>query len=355
MAGKVRRILSAVLYVCYLVIVIGIALAAAEYGARSINLSRGKSWPFFVDPAVSVQKPLPPQSAPIRYVDPHLGYARGPSQKLQGFTVFGDQSVDSLRIVTLGGSTTDSLLYDSSWPEDLYDLLKSAGIRATIYNGAVAGYSSSQGLVKMIRDGLVLKPDIVITYDGINDMGQFGVPEHLFVHPYQLTILEAIAARKPFRYFPNLLHLIDDWMDRQRSGGRGLVEGFVLGVNDPAGPGERWMRNIDVMYAVARGFGIHFLEVLQPVAGFGAYKPEADQREKLNSRGPEYTAILDRTYRRAIDHSKETDYILNLSDIFASSTEVFLWDGIHLTPKGNAVIAKAMFDELSKRQWLQKK
>src|SRR5262249_17394469 len=119
--------------------------------------------------------------------------------------------------------------------------------------------------------------------------------------------------------------------------------------------GERWMRNIDVMHAVAGGFGIHFLGVLQPAAGFGAYKPEPEQRKSLDSYGPEYTAMLDRTYRRAIDHSKDTDYILNLSDIFAVSTEVFQADGLHLTPKGNAVIAKAMFDELSKRQWLQKK
>jgi lysophospholipase L1-like esterase len=102
-------------------------------------------------------------------------------------------------------------------------------------------------------------------------------------------------------------------------------------------------------------FGIHFLGVLQPVAGFGASKPEPDQRKSLDGRGPEYTAILDRTYRRATDHSRETNYILNLSDIFAGSTEVFQADGRHLTPKGNAVIAKAMFDELSKRQWLQKK
>jgi hypothetical protein len=69
--------------------------------------------------------------------------------------------------------------------EELSKLLTADGYSGTIVNGGTGGYSSNQELIKLIRDGLEFKPDIVISYSGINDMGKYNELPYPMVHPYQ--------------------------------------------------------------------------------------------------------------------------------------------------------------------------
>lgn len=111
------------------------------------------------------------------WLDPHLSHAHDPEHlKAMGYNVTpgfvtydSGVSGDALKIVVLGGSTSDPAL-GYSWPELLAGVLKERGAKATVLNGGVAGYSSNQELIKLTRDVLPLGPDIVISMSGVNDL-----------------------------------------------------------------------------------------------------------------------------------------------------------------------------------------
>jgi hypothetical protein len=120
--------------------------------------------------------------------DPHFGYARWLTDDdktrlnennfewVDGFVVYKKNKDLWTRpiILTLGGSTTDGIRRGHSWPEELSKLMTADGNSGTVVNGGTGGYSSNQELLKLIRDGLEFKPDIVISYSGINDMGKYN-------------------------------------------------------------------------------------------------------------------------------------------------------------------------------------
>lgn len=103
--------------------------------------------------------------------DPMLGYnIKNLNAEAEGFRIFGNLNEKGLRVLTLGGSTTDAYIYPfRSWSECLHEQLIKRGISNVIMCGGVAGYRSSEELIKLIRDGFALNPDVVINYSGYND------------------------------------------------------------------------------------------------------------------------------------------------------------------------------------------
>jgi len=87
---------------------------------------------------------------PTDCFDPFLGYSRyyqcSNGEKLYGFDLYGKKDA-KYKIVTLGGSTTDSTLFGiKSWPLKLYELINNSDV--CIYNGGIVGYDSAQELIK---------------------------------------------------------------------------------------------------------------------------------------------------------------------------------------------------------------
>ena len=94
------------------------------------------------------------------------------------------------KIIILGGSTSDSnYTWFASWPEILASRLHEGGYDIQILNGAMCGYNIQQEFLKLIRDVLPLKPDLVIDVSGTNNVGEARVSrENPFV-PYYLLEL----------------------------------------------------------------------------------------------------------------------------------------------------------------------
>lgn len=78
------------------------------------------------------------------------------------------------RIVALGGSTTYSSATDSahSYPSQLQDILrqKYGYTNVEVVNAGLIGYTSWDTLANFIFRVLELQPDLVIVYDGVNDV-----------------------------------------------------------------------------------------------------------------------------------------------------------------------------------------
>ena len=165
----------------------------------------------------------------------------------------------------MGGSTTDPVKFDHSWPEELSKLLAERGISGTVVNGGTAGYSTNQELLKLVRDGLEFKPDIIISYSGVNDRGAWGKPPYPMVHPYQQYILEFLTQPAYSPLFPNTIYLLSQilW------GSRPARMTATLGVRSSRTLGQQYERNMTLMAAIARASGATFYGIIQPNAYVG--------------------------------------------------------------------------------------
>ena len=84
-------------------------------------------------------------------LDPLLGYSR--EDTISGFYLHGEDKENVLRIVTLGGATTDfSYSHIKSWPQFLHEMLLLKGIENAVYNGGMNGYTSCEEREKMRRE-----------------------------------------------------------------------------------------------------------------------------------------------------------------------------------------------------------
>lgn len=99
----------------------------------------------------------------------------------RGDEITAEKPQDSFRIVAVGGSTTYSTGvgdYRESYPDLLKDYLHNAGFDSVeVINAGVAGYSSYENLINISFRVLPLEPDLIILYQGFNDIS------NRFVYP----------------------------------------------------------------------------------------------------------------------------------------------------------------------------
>lgn len=257
-------------------------------------------------------------------LDLNLGYTYKGNSRYPGITIYGQERKDDFKIAVLGGSTTDDGYDTRNWARILYEKWPDDAI--TIYNGGTSGYTSTQELIKLERDILPLKPDLVIVYDGFNDLCEN--PAYPFAVPYLQSIFD--FARKN--------------MDKENGGygGNNANDEYVnLGVMSEENHFENWLSRIRMMYAVAQSAGVELLAFAQPSR---CMSHKAANDEWLMSSavfwledqgGPAYV------FRQMIESKRieETyDYIFNLTAIFDDRTELFK-DSCHLYEAGSEIIA----------------
>ena len=89
---------------------------------------------------------------------------------LPSWARYGSDGDGATRIMVLGGSTSSEVYYPEGWVSRLYRIICAAGKKAVIYNGAVEGDRVFNEMARLVRDIHRLKPDIVISLSGYNDL-----------------------------------------------------------------------------------------------------------------------------------------------------------------------------------------
>lgn len=338
-------------YGLYLSIVVLSLCLLVEYVCQRIHYSNGLKIPFLIGTVHSIQKSFRPED--FNVLDPHLGYAHGNSEKKvqefklrhtwkRGFAIYSKKPLNQLErpiILALGGSTTDPIQYDHSWPEELAKILKDKGLPGTVINGGTGGYSTNQELIKLIRDGIEFAPDVVISYSGINDRGTYGRLPNPMVHKYQREVISELVKRKPPPLLPSTILLLQDYVTSKE----GAVVGFTLGVDTLRSLGKWYERNLALMEAVARTSGAEFFAVLQPNAYIGDYEWGADY-EKQRGKSAQYIKAVRRLYAEIIDLPKRVDYVYDFTKIFSGVKDAYIQDGVHATLNGNKIVAEHMLN-----------
>lgn len=282
-------------------------------------------------------------------IDPHLGYSR--SDDISSFTIYGDLSNSSaIRIVTLGGSTTDSTVAKiASWPEQLYGILKRNNIEAIVYNGGIVSYGAAQELIKLLRDVIPLRPDIVLSFSGVNDVNlRTSVTGHPMVHIYQDIILKHVMSK-----FDNFFC----------GGVNTAIKEQDYGIYNEINDYQHWMNCVRMMHAVTNEFDIRYLCFLQPMLGIGKYC--LNEKEERMMQFPDEDVMghyglhaklvegISGFYNRVKPLTAACDYVVDLTNSFDNLSDIYI-DLSHVNEQGNIIIAENIFNELVKRGMVKK-
>ena len=287
------------------------------------------------------------------YYDVTLSYNRV-RENIEGFELFGDiMNPHAVKIVALGGSTTEStLFYIKGWVQFLAEYLIMNNISAVVYCGGTSGYTSTQELLKFIRDVIPLNPDIVISYSGANDLYMFPHSDENerykkpFITRFQVQFLNQISEK-----LSNIQYALPTPDDQNwKKGGKNTV---FYGLQNTKTASEFWIDNMRMIHSLSREFGIRFLPFFQPFRFNGYYTSTSVQEIIHSRRDPSCTPSTEgeslysknRELNEVRNEMRKYKYIIDLSEIFSNEQDVY-YDSIHVYEKGNKIIAQRIFEIL---------
>lgn len=263
----------------------------------------------------------------VQMLDINLAFTREMSGDYPGLAVFGTNQRNDYKIAILGGSTATSGYYRfKSWPEILHE--KYCKDNVTVINGAVESYTSAQELIKLMRDIVCLKPDLVIVYDGNNDVIR-DESHSIFEIPYMKTIMEHA----------------DGKMGINENGSHKLF----CGVPPTENAVEAWLHNIEYMHAICEQDKIKFISFMQPML-FTKTVMSSKREEVLKKKWSFLFSKCsgDKMEQQAIAFRENApeiclthDYIYDLSHIF-DNDDVYI-DHCHVFEHGNEIIAQEIY------------
>lgn len=269
-------------------------------------------------------------------VDSLLTYNR--SDDLPGIKIFGDQSTDSYKIVTLGNSTSDPYTGGiKSWSEMLYEMLRKKEYHITLYCAAMTGYTSTQEYLKFNRDILQMKPDLVIMMNGYNDINGNAAIDHFpYLHKYQKRFYDFLLTNPV---------LAPDSMDMRN------MKKVMHGLENDSEDVDIWLCNIRKMKAICNEFNIQFYPYLQPMVEYGGYIIEDDLIEMFKEY---FGEVRYETYKRNVQNFcndarkkiKNFPYIHDLTTIFKGKTGIF-YDTCHCNELGNRIISNYIYHDIT--------
>lgn len=261
-------------------------------------------------------------------LDPMLGYTLSypeTSTTYNQYVVLGNENDNVIKIMILGGSTSDIGQYkpEKSWPEFLWE---KSGKKVTIFGGAIGGYNSRQECLKLLRDIGTLLPDIVISYSGVNDAYPMSVDGYPFMHIYQLLAMKNVDSS----------FQIDNGLISKRN------------------QAELWLQMESCMFAISQSYGCKFYGILQPafynkkwvvkrenlIRAYGNnFYNKVLSIEKAEER---YMEILNILIKH--EESSANKFLYNFSSLFAESKDEIFKDTVHLYEKGNEIVAEKILE-----------
>lgn len=243
-------------------------------------------------------------------LDPLVGHSMV-FEKYTGIKVHGTEEDDSTKILILGGSNTaDGVFRPLSWPEILWNKFRENGKKVTIYNMAHSGDDCTRELLRLIRDGWYLKPDICISMSGANST-------------YYTTHNHRGGLEHVDRWAASL------YPDTELFGGISKEESLY----------DYWYRIEQLIRMTSNSIGAEFLCYLQPIIML---------KEKKTLY--EYYCHDDLTRHNEnsfCESAGKDDFYINLLTLFDNKNGMYI-DKAHYTQKANTILADIVYQDVVK-------
>ena len=293
-------------------------------------------------------------------------------------TVGNSSSGDALDVWVFGGSAVWGVGAPDSEtiPSHLAALLNSSpGIDANVRNLGRRGYVSTQEVIHLMRELQAgRRPDAVILYNGVNDAAAVSLqPEFPGAHVSFDAVkdrFEANGEGDALGWFARSTGLYkasrivldrveDDPFER---------DGIIVYASEDTGsaPDHRrlaergvdlWLFNARVVDGLARAYGFTPLMAFQPGL-WSTGKPLDPSEESLIDSEMEYAGLSTIMTVRAemaallderLPDAHVSEWVVNLNDLFADTSEPVYIDYAHVTGQGNEIAARRIAEELLAR------
>lgn len=311
--------------------------------------------------------------------DPIKGYRMMPSTNYQGLLTnqYGyftnsrnsdnsSSDANTYNIYIFGGSTVAG--YGVSTPEEtipsvLEKLLQSKiSTKIKVFNFGVGGYTSIQEFIVFL-ESLKHKPNLVITYDGWNDVAYsqlepFNTFEDFNSSPFSYNYIYSklnseISINKnslsfygfSFNYnsFIASLYIIRalKYITRFKSKRYNLP---------PAEVSNRYLTIIDSFKSICDRNSIAYFSFLQPVLLFKNSKSTDESKNFINYEiySNDNRIVIHEFYNKIKNFSYSNPYHIDLSQIFCDHTDQVFIDACHLNCHGNEMVSAEIFNVIKK-------
>lgn len=242
------------------------------------------------------------------YYDSLVGFSNIYTHGKLGWKVYGQEKA-KVRILILGGSTSAENNHPENWVSKLYYKLKRNLISAVIYNGAYPGNDIVDEVLRLLRDGYHLNPQIVISLSGVNNT-YYKKTSNQFNEDSIVNWIRCFASNQE----------------------------YCSGVNSDETLYSFWNRNISLLKLVTEFFGARFYGFLQPM---NITMSQMSLWEKSTYEIEEHILGAKDFVQFA---SNEGEYI-NLMHIFEHQNEMY-FDMCHYTDRANEIIADKVYETI---------
>jgi hypothetical protein len=273
---------------------------------------------------------------------------------------------DEYRVLVLGGSAAfNGVPLSRSIPGELERrYLESGRARARVYNWGVVSAVSGQELALLVHHGVDYAPDLVIAYDGANDViGPYWYDPRPG-YPFDFLVVEAGRAYLTGRGTPTRRRLLTLLMAESHAL-RALFGPVAYQILDFDGKraetgyrSEAWqaqivdayVRNVEKMCMVGNAYRFRVAVVLQPL---WLFKKTTVGRERQVDAPGEFRRFIDISYRRIRErlatlqraHGPSCTFV-DLSEMFDDAKQEVFWDFIHVSNEGNRLVAEEIYRRL---------
>jgi len=291
------------------------------------------------------------------------GYDKYSRFKMNNYGFRNDYDIDQkkpnnvFRVIVLGGSVawgTGASSNRTVWTKVLEDLMEGAlGRKVEVLNAGCAGYVSFQELVYLEFRLLQFSPDLVIVFDGYNDLYRSSLYSD---NEYQDNVIPNYVIEKSFFDSPLIIQIIG--LIKEKSyffkltkriyekiiyeSGRPIYNVKYLNKRGIA----NYLNNIKSISDILKGRGIKSIFLLQPYLAESGKPLSSEERKVLSNAGQEVAVI-----KKAMDilrgeyksFSSKNDLVFyDLNDVFDSFSvnQTFWYDHVHLNDEGHRVIGE---------------
>jgi lysophospholipase L1-like esterase len=284
-------------------------------------------------------------------------------------TLTKEKSRREYRVFVLGGSTVfNGYPLSHSIPGILEELFKQDGFsNVRVYNFGVVGFVSGQELALLTHTLVDYHPDLVIVYDGGNDVYQPLQYDPRPGYPCNFISYEAgnqhLSRNAPITQLFNSLLFKSSFFRLVFS--RGLHNALVSleSVRQECGYGSpewesqiasAYVNNLSKMARLGEGFDFRLFTFLQPMIYFN---PEY-MRHPVRGKSPA-ALYVNRVYERIRPQLLELDqlqagrahraFFHDFSDLLRTHPPTVFWDIIHIRYEGNRFVAENIYRMLKEK------
>ena len=270
---------------------------------------------------------------------------------------------DGPTIFMFGGSTMWGTGSRDAYtiPSQVAAALSRQGVRANVVNFGEIGYVSTQEVLSLmleLREGNV--PDVVVFYDGINDVTSAihnrvaGIPHNEYRRHAEFNLLSRHRTRDYNREFvirwindSATVRIVRALLYRIGPGETIARVEPVENRTDPdltAGVANAYVKNIEIVQMLANQYGFATLFYLQPVI-FDKTVLSPYEAMQLEAATP-YREFFESCYGEIAEKTRHVAGFRDISGILAAHEEPCFLDFMHVDEQANGLVADAIARDL---------